>query len=260
LRELEGKTASVSPWWIWPNLLSLDAPLVAIVWQRFLGHTFGVAIPCAATAALAAVVWAIYLADRLLDGRRGFVSDRHLFAAAHPRAFATGAVLAAVTAFMFAVFLPMPYWRAGGVVALGVLAYLVIVHTGCILFRVSGTKELLVAIGFAAGVGLPLAAVNLPWVVWLPTATAFLGLCLLNCRLIDRWEAPIQSSQPWPESLLGITILAFAPMLPTEAAIAIITAMCGLFAVHLVWASRPRAARVLADAVLLTPIVFAGWQ
>ena len=24
------------PWWLWPNLLALDAPLVAVVWQHAL--------------------------------------------------------------------------------------------------------------------------------------------------------------------------------------------------------------------------------
>ena len=32
------------PWWLWPNLLGLDAPLVAVVWQQALARMQGVAI------------------------------------------------------------------------------------------------------------------------------------------------------------------------------------------------------------------------
>ena len=59
------------PWWLWPNLLGLDAPAVAVVWQRFLADASGVAVPVAASAVLALVVWGIYLTDRRLDARAG---------------------------------------------------------------------------------------------------------------------------------------------------------------------------------------------
>ncbi len=74
------------PWWALPNAAALDAPVVAVVWQRFLADRFGVSVPWAATAALAAAVWAVYLGDRWLDARRGARhTDRHLVAARYPR-------------------------------------------------------------------------------------------------------------------------------------------------------------------------------
>ena len=42
------KTEAKPPWWLWPNLLSLDAPLVAVLWQGIFAASAGVSIPFAA--------------------------------------------------------------------------------------------------------------------------------------------------------------------------------------------------------------------
>jgi hypothetical protein len=95
------------PWWLVPNVLALDAPAVAVAWQRFLGRQAGVAVPWAATAALAAAVWAVYLADRRLDARRGRLdADRHRAAARWPRAVAGAVGVAAGLALLAATRLP----------------------------------------------------------------------------------------------------------------------------------------------------------
>src|SRR4051794_21286115 len=113
------------PWWLVPNVLALDAPAVAAVWQRFLADRFGAAAPWSATTALAAAVWCVYLADRCLDARRGALdADRHRAAAHRPRAFALGVVVAACLAAVAATQLPVVYVRYGLAVGLGVTAYL----------------------------------------------------------------------------------------------------------------------------------------
>ena len=58
------------PLWIWPNLLSLDAPLVALAWfwifkQVWLVRYHQPTLPWF----LALAVWCIYVADRLMDSR-----------------------------------------------------------------------------------------------------------------------------------------------------------------------------------------------
>ena len=82
--EFQEPTAVPSiPWWLWPNVLAFDAPLVGVVWQRFLGSVFDVAIPLSASVVLALVIWAVYLSDRWLDaGPRKLPEsgDRHRFA------------------------------------------------------------------------------------------------------------------------------------------------------------------------------------
>lgn len=57
------------PAWLLPNLLSLDAPLVAVCWQALLAADTGLALRPAAQVALGLTVWLIYIVDRLLDVR-----------------------------------------------------------------------------------------------------------------------------------------------------------------------------------------------
>ncbi len=249
------------PWWLVPNLVALDAPLVAVVWQRFLAARAGVHLPWAATAALAAAVWCVYLADRWLDARRGALdADRHRAAARRPRAFAAGAVLAGGLAAVAAVELPTPYLSTGLAVGLGVAAYLVLVHALAGGLRaVRGAKEFLVGVGFAAAVAIPLAAEAAP-AGWLPGVVAFGGACWLNCRLIDRWEssAPGGTDRPWADGLLGGLLLAASFALPAAVGLAVAGATLGFLAVHLTCRRHPRAARALVDAVLLTPLACWG--
>jgi len=58
------------PLWLWPNLLSLDAPIVAVVWQWWFALCLRVHIPWQIYATLGLTVWIIYVADRLYDGMR----------------------------------------------------------------------------------------------------------------------------------------------------------------------------------------------
>jgi hypothetical protein len=47
------------PWWLWPNVLSLDAPLVAVLWQAALAKVHHVAIMPGLHVALFLAVWLI---------------------------------------------------------------------------------------------------------------------------------------------------------------------------------------------------------
>jgi hypothetical protein len=242
------------PWWLVPNLLALDAPLVAAVWQRFLGDAFGVPVPVAATVALTAAVWAIYLLDRGFDAAGGAAeTDRHRFAGRHLRWFVGFCADAALVAFGTARLLPPSYWVAGGAVAAGVGLYLAAVHaTG---WNLGQAKEPLVAVGFAAGVTLPLTVGDVAPADWLPAAGAFAGLCGLNCRLIARWE----SAAPRPgvvELTLGVGLLAGAAWLGGAVGAAVGGAVVCLGVVAVACRDRPRPARALADAVLLTPLLW----
>jgi len=59
----------VPPFWSWLNILSLDAPLIAVLWQALLARTFHIPLRPSGRLALGLTVWAIYLADRVLDAR-----------------------------------------------------------------------------------------------------------------------------------------------------------------------------------------------
>lgn len=56
------------PWWLWINVLSLDAPLVAVLWQAALAKAHKVALMPALHITLFLAVWLIYVVDRVLDG------------------------------------------------------------------------------------------------------------------------------------------------------------------------------------------------
>lgn len=71
------------PWWLWPNVLSLDAPVVALLWQAALAKVHQVAVMPGLHLCLFLTVWLIYIVDRVLDGfsmrHSKCVSVRHAF-------------------------------------------------------------------------------------------------------------------------------------------------------------------------------------
>jgi hypothetical protein len=244
------------PWWLWPNVLALDAPAVAVVWQRFLGWAFSSPVPVAASVVLGLTVWGIYLADRWWDARSGsHHQPRHRFAAAHSGLIVISATaLLAAAAFTFA--LPITYLLAGGAVAILVAVYFGLVHLlkpNAVTAR--GGKEMLVGLLFSAGVAIPLIAGGHDAVRWLPATAGFGVICWLNCRVIDRWEGEVAGDDT-REPSLGITAVVLASLVPRPVAFALAAAAALLLAVHI--AERrigPQAARVLADLVLLTPLL-----
>src|SRR5262249_7190706 len=60
---------ATAPWWLWWNILSLDAPMVACAWAILFARLAHVAVPKPELAALGLTVWLIYTMDRLLDAR-----------------------------------------------------------------------------------------------------------------------------------------------------------------------------------------------
>ena len=70
-------------WWLWPHLLSLDAPLVAVVWQACWAQSAHVRLSWCHPCVLGLGVWLIYLVDRLVDSARAVPGDivtaRHAF-------------------------------------------------------------------------------------------------------------------------------------------------------------------------------------
>ncbi len=232
----------MSPWWLVPNLLALDAPAVAVIWQRFLGD--GVTI--LASVALGATVWGIYLLDRVLDGpHSGTGSERHQFAARFPTTFGALAGIAFLTAAVCALQgLTASQFRAGMLLGSGVAAYLVAVHTR----NLAGGKEVFVGLMFGLGVGL--TANDGAGVV------AFAGICVLNCSLIARWEG--DPTGPGIRIPLGAALWAgiAAGFADTRVSLAVGVSLLLLGALHLArFRLGSRRLRALADAALLTPLI-----
>lgn len=251
------------PWWLWPNLLALDAVAVAVTWQVFFASVAGVAVPVASVAVLGLAVWAAYLADRALDARRGSApAARHRIAGHYSRAWAVATVLALVLAVLVGLTLPRAYIFTGFAVlavALGYFALVHVVRSNRILDR--GVKEASVGVVFAAGAVLPLLAEERQPAEWLPGAGAFAALCWLNCLLITRWEGE-RGCGP-SRRLLGMVALGAvgaALGAPVAVAGAVWLSTAALAALHLVPGLSVRAARVLADVVLLSPALVAVWM
>lgn len=100
------------PWWLWLNVLSLDAPLVAVLWQWALAQAYGVKMDPITYSTLGLSVWLIYVVDRVLDTRSvdgdQVLSARHLYYRQHYRFYAWGAIPIVVAFLTYRVFTSLP--------------------------------------------------------------------------------------------------------------------------------------------------------
>jgi hypothetical protein len=265
--------------WLWLNFASLDAPLVALLWQLLLERCLGLASSLETSAALAVSVWFIYVSDRLLDALRGrsdALAPRHEFYRRHWHAFAAAAMIGLfVLGWLCARIHPF-LLRNGFILLGGVIFYFVVVHLGPARLRKLWPKEVVVGLIFSLGTCLP------AWTekadgrrdIWAP-ALLFAALCVLNCMAIEWWEwfhyrpafgIPPHRFTRWVGSRLA----------STTALVAVLSAACvatGPEAMHpfylasflscaalfcLAWQSDRvpvELLRVLADVALLTPAV-----
>ena len=143
-------------WWLWPNLLSLDAPLISVLWMQLFAVSARVHISPFVTLALALVVWLIYVADRLLDGLRAdpqtLLSARHQFYRVHRKLWFTA--LLAVLALTCCVCLELNarMLELGTLLMLIVAGYFAVVHWICLRWRLRFPKEAVVALVFGVGI------------------------------------------------------------------------------------------------------------
>lgn len=259
----ESSTVPSIPWWLWPNVLAFDAPLVGVVWQRFLGSLFYVEVPLSASVMLALVIWAIYLTDRWLDAApRAPVEpgDRHRFARRFRMQFGWLAVIVwFVAAGLAMTWLPGRYLVAGAGVAIVVAVYFMLVHIARqSRFLAGGGKEASVGILFAAGVSVPLVADarELIW-TWIFAVVAFAAICWLNCEWITRWERTTTDRRSQTGWIVAVVGLVFALKSPIAVMLSASGAFAVLTVIHLLHDRiGNRLARVLADAALLTPLVW----
>ncbi len=176
------------PFWLWMNLLSLDAPLVALVWQDFLTRCYPSLLWPAGRWVLFLTVWAIYIGDRLIDVRGAATageSTRHSFYRRN-RVVAQLVLTTLVLADLSVTRLSLrPEVLANGLLAgTGVVCYLAVFP----FWRMGGTrwKQPCAAFLFTAGVFLiawtgtanPLTMLGAP-------AVAFGALCLGNMALVE---------------------------------------------------------------------------
>lgn len=277
---------SVVRWWLWPTVLSLDAPAVALVWQAAAAAVGDVALGWPAAAVLASSVWLAYVADRWIEGwRLAPASVRTVRHAFYQR---NRWVILVVWLIVLGLDLAVATRRlssgelqVGCVLLVPVLAYLLshqLVHRH---HRWRVPKEALVALLLTAGVGLfPIVRVDAGHAgVWL-VLVLFALLCFANCALISMWEhdvdrshgqtslATTRDSPVWIRRLPWLALLAAAACsagVTGELRVVAICAATGAVLLVMIDAGQRRIgvrrARVLADVALLTPLapILAGW-
>ena len=183
-------------WWIWPNLLGIDAPMVAVVWQYFFACNFSVKILGSNYLTLFFVVWVIYSVDRLLDARMlkrpDEASLRHLFYHSNYRiALVFTGILIVLTTLLCLCLLPMELIKTGSFVGAFVVVYLLhqIWAKGPMMIIIP--KEVFIGMVFAVGAtltGHTWSGEFIPDAFFSPSVIIFGVLCSMNCIAISVWE------------------------------------------------------------------------
>lgn len=241
-------------------MLSLDAPIVAVVWQIFFARCFGVALDFATAILLGLTVWLIYSADRTFDAWRGENnSARHSFYQRHwKELFPVWLLVLAVSGWLAATQLRHGLLLGGSLVLASVGLYFALVHSEIVQSETRRwLKEGMVGVLFALGASL---------VVWervktladLTTILLFSGLCWINCMVIQKWEGDGTDWSPMAAALLlagaaGVLLCVHRPLLGGAE-------MASSFAFVALDKARAKLStdglRVLADVALLSPVFF----
>jgi hypothetical protein len=262
-------------------LLSLDAPVVAVLWQMLFARCFSAPSGAGSVAVLALTVWLIYIADRMLDALQFnpelALPARHVFCREHWNGMGVALLAGLFTLGGLCAHLSFALLRSGALLAVAVAIYFAIVHTRPISMRRFWPKEVIVGFLFCVGTCLApwTAAGPEPHSQMLLPAFLFAALCVLNCVAIEYWEwsgcSSFWNDSPHTVSLwigrraaslsLGIggaAALGATACPPQEDGlfIALLLSSIALFALaqfsrRLTMPCR----RVLADVALLTPLV-----
>jgi hypothetical protein len=242
------------PIWMWLNLLSLDAPLVAVLWQDFLERCYPSTLLPAGRWVLGLTVWAIYIADRLLDVRgEADVEElrHHRFCREHRAIWCAvlGMVVAADVGCTFFWLRPVVFVN-GLLVAAASLGYLAVFTSAS---RGLFWKKSAAAVLFSAGVFLVTVANSrggmgvlvMPWL-------CFAVLCGGNLWMIQLWKTG--QSAKWT----NLVVMAFGILcvLVGQARwyYAVGASAALLVAIHYQKGKvSVEARRVMADLALFTP-------
>jgi len=278
-----------------PNLLSLDAPLVAVAWLYIFAQTWRVVYhPWPPYAALALAVWGIYAADRLFDAhwRRGdgrlrlrhraHKRLRRVLMVAVPAAFGV-ALWIAMSRLPFAIF---SYVVPGGVLVAGFFVSAMLAGRGD---EIPYMKNLLAGFAFSYGTavgahvftsyGMALGGNGYLFTAGVfdllrsPEMLTFGVLCALNITAVDVWERSRGLADPEakaademmltvPLALLALVALALAlravptgPIRPFYYAILVSAALL-LMVNRIKHRFSTDALRVIADLCLLAPWLY----
>jgi hypothetical protein len=279
---VQSSVASRPRWWLWPTILSLDAPAVVVLWQAVIARSASVDTSATEIGVLGASVWLAYAADRWIEGWRlipeNIRTHRHRFYQKWRwPIFALWISILGLDLAMAVLGLSSAAFRGGLMILVPVAAYLLshqLVHRR---IRLRAPKEVCVALLLGGGAavfaasrpGADIHGMAVPVIL-------FVLLCFANCALISVWEnevdrshgqtslalqfarmASVSRALPWLIFVLsGAVWLAGVPHARSAAQCAAASGVL-LGAVDL--AERRMgwiAARVLADVSLMTPVAW----
>ena len=258
-----------TPFWLWPNLLSLDAPLIAALWQELFAMDARVNLSAASRLALPLSVWLIYLVDRLLDtaGIQKPATARHGFYCAHRSLCFLLTGLAAVLLGATLFYLPIAVLRNGFVVSALVTIYLLGVHCLRGKRRYRFPKEEVVGLMFAVGSVLaPFTRTANGSRLLLPALLLGL-LCWLNTSAIEVWEGGyVDGASAWSvKHMRTVAVITCMLCLPlwlwsgaSGSALALFLTALGFWALadgHRNHIGSADALRVWIDVPLLAPLL-----
>lgn len=270
------------PLWLIPNLLSLDAPLVAVAWLYIFAKTWRADyLPWTAYIALGLVVWVIYVTERLLDSSiqddsSDRLETRHVFHRKYAKPFRIVAILAGILAMVLVIgSLPMRIFENAGLGIIFVIGFFALsINSSIEPNKIPYGKNVMAGLAFGFGTGvIAFVYTGFDWWAFVSSREliCFSVLCVLNISAIDLWEHAGRSSDPevkasdelaltLPLTLLGGSAIYFAAkdheMTTRPFFYAILT---GAALLHILNRTRSRfsmdALRVLADVALLIPLI-----
>lgn len=271
------------PLWLLPNLLSLDAPLVAVSWLYVFSKTWCLGyLPWESYLILGLAVWSIYIADRLLDisilgSESPNLAARHKFHQQHRKFFSLALVISSMVVIALIIY-RMPMSIYGKLLPGGVL---IAAFFGLSMLatqdqeEIPHAKNIIAGIAFAFGTAifaqLYRTGFDLREMIASREFIIFATLCTLNISSIDIWEHSSRTSDSetkagdelsltLPLTLLAATALASALLNNNDTSrpffYAILTATALLYTLNRKRAKFSMdALRVLADVAMVAPVL-----
>jgi hypothetical protein len=273
-----------TPSWLWPNLLSLDAPIVALAWLFMFEKTWRMYLPWHGFAALGLAVWAVYVWDRIIDLKLLSEGDdklgqRHEF---HRRCLPWAGWLAflalLLSGLLAGFFMPAEIIHYGKLVLVMIGAFFVLTVFALQDREIPVIRNIMAGVTFgygtamAAHVYVPLYEPSQgPWALMItPEMLAFAFLCVLNISAIHFWEHSRRTTDPEqraendltltiPLTVLAAACLVFALRDPDSTTrpffYAVLVASALLYVLNRL---RDRfsldALRVMADVAMVAPL------
>ncbi|MES2983114.1 MAG: hypothetical protein V4727_12445 [Verrucomicrobiota bacterium] len=268
----------------WPNLIGLDSPIVAVCWQAMFAKISGVELPWFIHLILGLSTWCIYLVDRIIDvirAQQQVTTSRHRFTLHHIRKLIGLFIIISISNLTLILhYLPQKLLITGCITLSLIAIYYLIRLTRLKNIITLIPREVMCGMLFALGCAIaPHAYATTSWIntpTWLISIILFGMVCSTSCILISLWEK--EGDEIAADPSIVTTHANFIPYLAST--LTFLTAVTLILSCFFHWqaflsislsAILLRLAlhhqnrissinrRILADAVLLSPLIFMGF-